>query len=130
MGLIDLDILQGTDLLRLLVATEELDLQKLNAHIQTHMISKQTEFIQEDTIDALQTVIQHEKCTVLKDFCMDIICKEPTLLFDSSKFYSLDESILKLFLQQDDLAMEELEIWQYLLKWGLAQMENKINVDN
>ncbi|UZO22187.1 uncharacterized protein OCT59_014556 [Rhizophagus irregularis] len=61
---------------------------------------------------------------------MDIICKEPKLLFGSSKFYSLNESILKLFLKQDDLAMEELDIWQYLLKWGLAQMENKINVDN
>ncbi|RIA84101.1 hypothetical protein C1645_832769 [Glomus cerebriforme] len=129
-GLIDLDILQGTDLLRLLVATEELDLQKLNKHIQTHMISKQTEFIQDDAIDALQTVFQYEKCTILKDFCVDIICKEPKLLFDSSKFYSLDASILKLIIRNDDLAIEELEIWQYLLKWGISKMENKINIDN
>jgi hypothetical protein len=129
-GLIDLDILQGKDLLRLLVATEELELQKLNAHIQVHLISKQTEFVQEDVIIVLQTVLQNEKCTVLKDFCLDTICKEPKLLFDSSKFYSLDESILKIILQQDDLAVEELEIWQYLLKWGIDKMENKIDIDN
>ncbi|CAI2161655.1 14024_t:CDS:2 [Funneliformis geosporum] len=128
-GNIDLDILQGSDLLRLLVAADELDLQKLNIYIQSYMIGKQSDYVQENAIKVLQTVFQHEICTVLKDFCVDVVCKEPKLLFDGSNFDSLDKSIFQIILQQDDLAMQELEIWNYLIKWGITRMDNKLDIE-
>ena len=53
-------------------------------------------------------------------------CDEPKILFDSDKFINLKAPLLELLLKRDDLNMDEIEIWEILLKWCFAQqnMEN------
>ncbi|CAJ0876944.1 10857_t:CDS:2, partial [Entrophospora sp. SA101] len=36
-------------------------------------------------------------------------------------FCALDESVLIPLLKRDDLLMEEIEIWEHLTEWGIAQ---------
>ncbi|CAB4387780.1 unnamed protein product [Rhizophagus irregularis] len=43
------------------------------------------------------------------------------MLFNSNKFTNLKAPLLKLLLKRDDLSLEEIIIWDNLLKWGLAQ---------
>lgn len=47
---------------------------------------------------------------------MKTICENPILLFDSDKFTSLKEPLLKLLLKMDDLELVEIFIWDSLLK--------------
>ena len=54
--------------------------------------------------------------------CIDMICEAPKMLFDSDKFIiSLKAPIMELLLQQDGLCLEEIVIWDKLMKWALAQ---------
>src|SRR5437016_4393097 len=58
------------------------------------------------------------------EFCLEKICKEPKILFNSDKFINLKAPLLELLLKRDDLnmeLMEEVEIWESLLKWCFAQ---------
>ncbi|RHZ89680.1 hypothetical protein Glove_13g151 [Diversispora epigaea] len=57
----------------------------------------------------------------LENYCNDIIAKHPNIIFDSSDFTSLPVSALVSLLKLDDLQMEEVKIWDYVIKWGIAQ---------
>ena len=73
----------------------------------------------------LETVYQHETFTDLWNFCLEEICKEPKILFNSDKFINLKAQLLELLIKRDDLNMDEVEIWEGLLKWCFAQQNVK-----
>src|SRR5206468_3071371 len=65
--------------------------------------------------------------TDLWNFCLEKICEKPKILFDSDKFINLKAPLLELLLKRDDLNMDEIEIWESLLKWCFAQQNVKNN---
>ena len=120
--------LQGPDVLKLLIAVDELNIQQLVSHIQEYLIEHQTEFLQQNPTGILETVYQHETFTDLWNFCLEKICEEPKILFNSDnsdKFINLKAPLLEVLLKRDDLDMDEIEIWECLLKWCFAQQNVK-----
>ena len=117
--------LQGPDVLKLLLAVDELNIQSLISHIQEFLIENQTEFLHQNPTEILETVYQHESFTDLWNFCLEKICEEPKILFDSYKFINLKASLLELLLKRDDLNVDEIVIWESLLKWCFAQQNMK-----
>src|ERR1700744_4045836 len=118
--------LQGPDVLNLLIAVDELNIQQLVSHLQEYLIEHQTEFLHQNPTGILEIVYQHENFTDLWDFCLEKICEEPKILFNSDKFINLKAPLLELLLKRDDLNMEEIEVWESLLRWCFIQqnMEN------
>ncbi|RGB35753.1 hypothetical protein C1646_667490 [Rhizophagus diaphanus] len=125
-GKIELKNLQGSDVLELLIAVDELNIQQLISHVQEYLVKHQAKFLYQNPTGIFETIHQHESFTDLWNFCLETICKEPKILFDSDKFVNLKEPLLELLLKRDDLNMNEIEIWESLLKWCFAQenMEN------
>ena len=119
-GNIELKNLQGPDVLKLLIAVDELNIHTLISHIQEFLIKHQPEFLHQNPTGILETVYQHE-FTDLWNFCLEEICEEPKILFNSDKFIILKAPLLELLLKRDDLDMDEIEIWESLLKWGFAR---------
>ncbi|GBB93020.1 hypothetical protein RclHR1_00210016 [Rhizophagus clarus] len=115
--------LQGPDVLKLLIAVDELNIQQLISHIQEYLIEHQTEFLYQDPTGIIETVYQHETFTSLWNFYLKKICEEPKILFNTDKFINLKPSLLELLLYRDDLNIDEIEIWENLLKWCFAQQK-------
>src|SRR5438132_13154663 len=115
----------SADVLKLLIAVDELNIQQLIPYIQGFLIKHQIEFLQQNPTGTLETVYQHETFTDLWNFCLEKICEEPKILFNSDKFTNLKAPLLELLLKQDDLYMNEIEIWESLLKWYFAQQNMK-----
>src|SRR5256885_2237423 len=46
--------------------------------------------------------------------------KEPDKLFTSLDFSSVSEKLLVSLIQNDNLQMSEIQVWEHVLKWGLA----------
>src|ERR1700743_2125501 len=126
-GNIDLKNLQGPDVLKLLIAVDELNIQQLISHIQEFLVEQQTEFLNQNPTGILETVYQHERFTDLWNFCLEKICGEPKILFNSDEFINLKAPLLELLLKRDDLNMDEIEIWENLLKWCFSQQNVKNN---
>src|SRR5437016_1444262 len=124
-GNIELNNLQGQDVLKLLIAVDELSIQQLISYIQEFLIEHQTEFLHQNPIGILETVYQHETFTNLWSFCLEKICEEPKILFNSDKFINLKAQLLELLIKRDDLNMDEIEIREGLLKWCFAQQNMK-----
>jgi len=120
-GAIDLDGQDGPSILKILVAAEELDLNRLVNYIQNFLIEEKTQWLQEDPVQILDLVFQHPACKSLRDYCLQAICQRPELIFNSENFLSIDEPMLILLLTRDDLAMDEIDVYEHLMKWGIAQ---------
>ncbi|RGB42267.1 hypothetical protein C1646_662359 [Rhizophagus diaphanus] len=103
------------------MAVYELNIQSLIPRIEEYLIKHRYKFLQQNPTRIIKTIYQNESFTNLLDFCLSKICEEPEILFDSENFTSLKAPIMELLLNRDDLCLEEIEIWDNLLKWTFAQ---------
>ncbi|KAG9285138.1 hypothetical protein G9A89_008485 [Geosiphon pyriformis] len=53
-----------------------------------------------------------------------------SIVFNSEDFTSLTENALSLILTRDDLNIEESEIWEKIVEWGVAKLDNNIQTKN
>ncbi|GBB89319.1 hypothetical protein RclHR1_00160035 [Rhizophagus clarus] len=120
-GKLDLNVKNGPDTLNLLVATEELGLNILSEYVQEFLIENKKEFLQHDPIGILEATFQHETFTTLKDYALETICQEPNILFGTDEILSLPAQLLESLLKRDDLALDEIEVWNDLIRWAHAQ---------
>ncbi|RGB30642.1 hypothetical protein C1646_671529 [Rhizophagus diaphanus] len=123
-GKIDLEKLQESDILRLLIIVNELNIFTLLNHIQEYIINHHDEFLQKNPVGVLETVYQKENFTDILNLSLKKICEEPEVLFDSYKLISLKSSLLELLLKRDDLSLDEIVIWDNLIKWCFSQHSN------
>ncbi|CAG8641237.1 20097_t:CDS:2 [Racocetra persica] len=125
-----LNNLSDLETLQLLVAADELLLQDFIDRLLPFIHQKLEEFMRNDAISILQFVFKYNACKPLRDTCFHIICSYPEILFEHQKFTELEKSLLILIMQRDDLGnLTEMEIWNYLIKWGTAQdpaLQNKV----
>lgn len=123
---VDLNKLSKIEILQLLIAADELNLYTLIENIQLFVINKKDEFCEylsnQNSTDILQIIFYHEACSSFRETYLKTICLNAKLFFESPIFLKLDESILKILLRQDDLGLEEFEIFKYLMKWGVTQL--------
>ncbi|CAG8443602.1 6190_t:CDS:2 [Acaulospora morrowiae] len=125
-GAIDLSQKDGTEIIKILVAADELDLQKIVKVVKRYLIDNQSEFLTSSPIRFFQTVFLYDACASLRDYCLQAICENPKIIFGSSDYLLVDKSLLLLVLQREDLEMEEIDIWWCILKWSIAQ--NSMNL--
>src|SRR2546429_6628360 len=120
----------GEDILRLLVASDELLIEELFKHVQDYLIEKQSTWIQQNFVPVLQSAFKLASCKKLQDYCLESICKNPRQFVTSETFPLLDKEILFDLFKRDDFQVEEIVAWDSLIKWGIKQtpeLENKNN---
>ena len=49
------------------------------------------------------------------------VCKQPEILFNADDFTSIDKEALLSLYKNEDLWMEENELWDHIIRWGKAQ---------
>ncbi|RGB42956.1 BTB/POZ protein [Rhizophagus diaphanus] len=120
-GEVNLTKLKGLDILNLLIAMDEFNIPTLITCVQNYLIEHQYKFLQQNPSEILETVYQRKNFTDLWNFCHEKICEKPEILFNSDKFTSLKAPLLELLLKRNDLSLNEIAIWDSLIKWCLAQ---------
>ncbi|CAG8465522.1 8401_t:CDS:2 [Scutellospora calospora] len=120
-GDVEIKNLRGEMILELLVASDELGLTTLIDHVQQYFVENQKNFLQKDPVGMLHIATLHEAFNKIEEFSLEFICENPEILFDSNKYLSLEENILIMILKNDGLGMDEIEIWERVVKWGIFQ---------
>ncbi|KAG9293438.1 hypothetical protein G9A89_009162 [Geosiphon pyriformis] len=119
-GVVNLNQEKGEDVLQLLIVADELELFELINHAQEHLINNESKWLQENIVKTMQTISCHEPFEKLKDYYFKMVDDNPHFIFKSNDFLFLEESILASLLQRDGLRMEEIDVWQSLIKWGIG----------
>src|SRR6266542_2831813 len=120
-GSVDLTKLQSREILNLLSPSYKFELRPLGTHIQETLIKDHVDFIIKNVIEIIELTYQQKLLTKLWDFCIQNICCEPDYLFKSTKFLTLNPAILEIILKRDDFCLNEITIWENLLKWMCGQ---------
>src|SRR5436190_15039296 len=111
-----------------MIASDDLKLNQLIKATEDFFIVNHQKFIQIDPVEILQIIYCRQVFNNIQKICLETICSEPEILFNSVKFIDLPAPLLEVILKRDDLNYYEIEVWENLTKWGLAQ-EKTLNED-
>ncbi|GES98579.1 hypothetical protein GLOIN_2v1788665 [Rhizophagus clarus] len=129
-GTIILDEYQGNELFEILAAADLFYLFDLLEYLQDYFIQHKIDWIKRNFVKILHSAMKQDY-RKLKKFCNRLITEDARILFDAKDFNSVSENILVSVLQRDDLGMQEAEIWNKVIQWGIANTSNlKGNVTN
>ncbi|RIA97525.1 hypothetical protein C1645_813933 [Glomus cerebriforme] len=111
----------GAELLDFMIISDKFMLKKLTKLAEDFIIKNHLQFLQNDPVGILQIIYYCKPLANLQELCLDEVCSEPEILFNSDKFTQLSAPLLEIILKRDDLNLKEIEVWENLIKWGLAQ---------
>ncbi|RHZ51426.1 hypothetical protein Glove_478g7 [Diversispora epigaea] len=115
---ISLEKLENSVIFVLLIASNELELDELVEHLQSHLVNDNSSWLRLNFAQIYRTSYQVKNFKIIRDFCINIITKHPNAIFESENFHSLPEDALISILNQDNLQLEESKIWEYVIEWG------------
>ncbi|CAG8619782.1 6642_t:CDS:2, partial [Paraglomus occultum] len=114
-----------TYLLDVLVAADELLLTEMTDCIESYLLQNKAEWLRQNYFALWSKTKQAEFCGKLQECCKKTVCHDPRYLFESDDFLSLDEELLISFLQMDEMQIDEIDVWKYVLKWGCRRIEKE-----
>ncbi|RHZ70091.1 hypothetical protein Glove_275g70 [Diversispora epigaea] len=122
-GTISLEKLENSIIFDLLTSSNELGLDELVEHLQTHLVNtNNASWLKLNFAQVYQTAsvnfFKLKNLDIIQKFCNNIIAKHPNTIFESEKFISLPEDTLISIIKLDDLQLDEDKIWDYVIQWG------------
>ncbi|RHZ81729.1 hypothetical protein Glove_117g126 [Diversispora epigaea] len=102
-----------------MLATNEFELGELTSKLEIHLIDTKASWLKH---------IFKKNIKNLENYCNNIAVKYSSLIFNADNFISLSESALVSFLERGDLQMKEVEIWNYVIKWGTKFRSNDLDL--
>ncbi|RHZ85159.1 hypothetical protein Glove_71g168 [Diversispora epigaea] len=120
-GIVNLENTETRFIYDLMLITDEFELEELTSRLEIFLIETKGSWLRTHFSLIYHSIFSRNNFKKLENFCNDIVVKYPNLIFDSDDFTSLEESALVSLLERDDLQMEEVKIWDYVIKWGIAQ---------
>ncbi|KAG9306428.1 hypothetical protein G9A89_003538 [Geosiphon pyriformis] len=127
-GEIELNKYEVPKILELIVAAEELILEKLINHLEDYLIEHHAKELKENFLTLRETSYKYPSFKKLQDFFTEIAVRNPAAIFNSQDFTSLDQCALVSFLQRDLFDLQEAEIWEKVVEWGAAKLANNIDI--
>ncbi|GBC10364.1 hypothetical protein RclHR1_09570003 [Rhizophagus clarus] len=121
-GRLSLEEYDTSDIIRILVASNELSLQELITHLQLFLIENKKNWMEQNFSLIYKTSFENNSFLKLQNFCTELIMsKEPEKIFNSIDFNSLTENCLISLIQHDNIKINVIQVWEQVLKWGIAQ---------
>ncbi|RHZ78469.1 hypothetical protein Glove_164g39 [Diversispora epigaea] len=120
-GIVDIENSETKTIYELMVNANELELNELSRKLESNLIESKASWLKTHFSLVYHSIFDSNEFKDLKKFYNDIIVKYPNLIFESDDFTSLQETALISILKRDDLKVEEIKIWDYVIKWGIAQ---------
>ncbi|RIB24781.1 hypothetical protein C2G38_2069093 [Gigaspora rosea] len=104
-----------------MIVSCEFLLEELVKYLETYLIENNAHWLRLNFARIYQTSFQNKQFQELQKWCNDIAAKYPSKVFESENFATLQENALVSLIGRDDLQMEEVIIWNYIIQWGIAQ---------
>ena len=111
----------NSDIVKILVAANELSLQELMSYLQSFLIENKSNWMEQNFNLIYQTSFENDSFLDLQKFCIELISKEPEKFFKSIDFISISEKSLISIIQYENFQMSDIQVWDHVLKWGIAQ---------
>ncbi|CAG8622425.1 22813_t:CDS:2, partial [Gigaspora margarita] len=109
----------NVSLVEIFISADEIELLELCKQLKKTLLETESAWkLPKDFI----MLCQHND-TDLYNVAFDLVCKNPKVVFESKEFLEMGEDHLIHLLKSDDLRLDEIEIWGYLVKWGMKNSD-------
>ncbi|CAB4476534.1 unnamed protein product [Rhizophagus irregularis] len=129
-GTVSLEKFDGGKILELLVATDELCLNELLEYVQDYFIIKENDWLHENFNEYCHLIFQHDNFQKLQEHCIKMVSDDPQKFRRHGRFMQWPDNLVIGILKRDDLHLEEIDVWNILIKWGTAQIKLPFNNPN
>ncbi|RIB00807.1 hypothetical protein C2G38_2129085 [Gigaspora rosea] len=102
-------------------------LKELVQHFETYLIKEKEYWLRSNIARVHQTSFQNGYLQELQKWSNETVARDPEKVFKSEGFTSLQENVLVSLVGRDDLQMDEVKIWKYVIEWGIAQIPGLSN---
>ncbi|RHZ48698.1 hypothetical protein Glove_543g82 [Diversispora epigaea] len=122
-GIVNIEDMDTKTIYELMVNANELELKELSITLESYLIESKASWLRTNFVyhSLFDNSFDSNEFKGLKKFYNDIIVKHPNLIFESEDFSSLQETALISLLKRNDLKVDEIKIWDYVIKWGIGQ---------
>ncbi|GES96378.1 carbohydrate-binding module family 13 protein [Rhizophagus clarus] len=120
-GRLSLDECDTLNIIKVLVAASKLNLQELINYLQLYMIKNNENWMEQNFSLIYQTCSENNSFLELQQYCTGLISKKPNKILKSISFSSVPEKLLISIIQSNNQQMSEIQVWKYVIKWGLSQ---------
>ncbi|RHZ83893.1 hypothetical protein Glove_87g8 [Diversispora epigaea] len=120
-GIVNIENTNAKTIYELMINSNELELEELSVKLENYLIESKASWLRTHFSLIYRSIFDSNDFEGLKKFYNDIIVKYPNLIFESEDFTSIQETALVSILKRDDLKVKEIKIWDYVIKWGIAQ---------
>ncbi|RHZ82517.1 hypothetical protein Glove_109g135 [Diversispora epigaea] len=120
-GIVSFENVDTRFIFDLMMAANGFEIEELTKKLENHLIETKSSWLKSHFSLVYRSIFNGNNFKDLEKFFNNIIAKYPNLIFDAEDFTSLQESALVSLLKRDDLQLEEGIIWEYVIKWGIAQ---------
>ncbi|GBC10234.1 hypothetical protein RclHR1_09460007 [Rhizophagus clarus] len=111
-----------------LIASDELGLLEIYQQLKTRLLDESAWKLPRDFTTLCQ--FRHDdRFANLYEVAIGLVCRNAKFIFDSKEFLEMEEEHIIELLERDDLRLEEIEIWDYLIKWGIENTDSILNDD-
>ncbi|RIB20093.1 hypothetical protein C2G38_2180179 [Gigaspora rosea] len=115
------------NLLDIFIASDEILLDEISQNVERYL--RKTASAWNFPKDFIKISKYYDTFTKLYQFALKLVCAHPKTIFESKDFFKIEENTLIRLLKCDDLRLEEIEIWEYLIKWGIENTESILDDD-
>src|SRR6266496_3632462 len=112
------------EILNIIIISDDLKLYHLIKISEDFLIKNHQQFLRNDTVEILQMIYYRKTLINIQECCLETICFKPKILFNTVNFTNLPAPLLEIILKRDILCINEIEVWENLIKWGLAQKKS------
>ncbi|GBB87040.1 hypothetical protein RclHR1_01350015 [Rhizophagus clarus] len=121
-GILSLDECDASEIIEILVAANELNFQELITLLQSFLIENKSDWMKSNFNSLYQMIFENNSFLELQKYCTNLISKDPKNVFESPNFSSTPENLLVSLIQDNhNLQMSDMQVWEHVLKWGIAQ---------
>ncbi|GBB91082.1 hypothetical protein RclHR1_01820014 [Rhizophagus clarus] len=110
-----------SDIIEILDVANKLKLQELVDYLQSFLIENKPNWIEKNFNLIYQASHKQDSLLQLKEYCTNLLTEEPEKIFESLDFVSIPEKCLLSLIQNDNIEMSEVQIWEHVLKWCHAR---------
>ncbi|CAG8496990.1 6575_t:CDS:2 [Paraglomus occultum] len=107
-------------LLKIMQAADRLLLPQLVKIVELHVVRKHCQWLK-DRLNILPEMFKYSGWVYIQAFYINHISQNPEKFFGSQNFTSMDVKIIESVINSNELAMDEINVWDNLIKWGEKQ---------
>jgi len=108
--------------IKLLDGARKFELIDLLVAIETYLIDQENEWIQQNVLSIHKYATSTVSLNKLQAYCNRMIVSHPDIIFKSNDLATLPKETLITLLKNDELSMDEDDIWMSVIQWATKQL--------